>query len=699
MKKIIERKLDSLQSGELSIEDVLLDKIASKDFHQLLCKRIFRYGEAYYSSDQPEVSDAEYDDLFQALLSFEQSNPKLDTSDSPTQRVGSAPLDSFKSVKHRLPMLSLNNAFQQQDLNDFDRRVKEYLDSSEGLVYACEPKLDGVALSLLYKSGELSIAATRGDGAVGEDVTENAKTILTVPLNLNSNNKGLPDLLEVRGEVVMPLKGFQSYNRRAIEKDGKAFANPRNAAAGSLRQLDSRETAKRPLHFYAYSIGYTKGGATPDSHYDTLRWLEELGFSIEANIAVAKSIEDCWAYQAKLTQLRDKLDYEIDGIVFKVNDFAQQKQVGMITRAPRWAIAYKFPAQEKSTTLLGVDWQVGRTGAVTPVAKLDPVFVGGVTISNASLHNIDEINRLDVRIGDTVLVKRAGDVIPQIVGVLIAKRGKNTNSLTIPKKCPVCTQDLEKIEGEAALRCVAGFNCQAQLKEAIKHFASRKAMDIDGLGDKIVEQLVDEQLISSVADLYHLRVEQLACLERLAEKSATNLVNAIENSKQTELSRFVYSLGIREVGEATARNLALHFGSLEAIASASIETLIEVQDVGEIVAQHIQQFFSNDLNNKTVEQLIAVGLQWQDRDPVAVVAQGELPLTGQIWVVTGKLESLSRDEAKAKLQSLGAKVSGSVSKKTTCLLAGEAAGSKLSKARELGVKVIDEEIFRREFLH
>ena len=694
MNKNIEQALDSLQRGSAAVSDLSLTAKQIQALYHALIERVQRYGQAYYAEDAPEVSDAEYDALFQALLAIEQGYPNFDNSESPTQRVGSAPLDAFESVKHRIPMLSLNNAFNQQELIDFDRRVKEHLDDSvSSVMYACEPKLDGVALSLIYEKGSLTVAATRGDGATGENITENAKTIASVPLKLKSEVRSIPDVLEVRGEVVMPLAGFKRHNDQAAEKGEKPFANPRNAAAGSLRQLDSRETAKRPLHFFAYSIGYVEGGGTPDGHIATMQWLEALGFSTEPNLEKAKSIDDCWAFQQKLSEIREKLDYEIDGIVFKVNDFAQQEKVGMITRAPRWAVAYKFPAQEKSTRLLDVDWQVGRTGAVTPVAKLEPVFVGGVTISNASLHNIDEIQRLDVRIGDTVLVKRAGDVIPQVVGVLTAKRPKNARKLAIPTNCPVCTEPLERIEGEAAIRCIAGFNCEAQRKEAVIHFASRKAMDIDGLGDKIVEQLVDEGLVNSVADLYQLEVSQLAVLERLAEKSATNLVNALEQSKKTELARFIYALGIREVGEATARNLAKHFGSLKAIKAATTEQLLEVRDIGEIVADHIKIFFNNSSNLEIIDQLIKAGIQWDDLTPISESDEKDLPFSGQTWVVTGKLEQFSREEAKSKLQALGAKVAGSVSKNTDYLLAGEAAGSKLAKAESLGVQVLSEDDF------
>jgi len=590
-------------------------------------------------------------------------------------------------------MLSLNNAFNKQDLVDFDRRAGGYVENVTPLTYVCEPKLDGVALSLLYENGELSIAATRGDGATGEEVTENAKTIRSVPLKLDNLGKDLPSSLEVRGEVIMPLNGFRAYNRRAAENGDKLFANPRNAAAGSMRQLDSKEAAKRPLHFYAYSIGYVKGGSIPADHHATLVWLEKLGFSVEKNISVAKNIEDCWSYQERITRLRDELDYEIDGIVYKVNDFSEQKKIGMITRAPRWAIAYKFPAQEKSTELLDVDWQVGRTGAVTPVAKLNPVFVGGVTISNASLHNIDEIKRLDIRIGDTVLVKRAGDVIPQIVGVLTARRKQESKHLVIPSCCPVCSNHLERVEGEAALRCVAGFNCRAQLKEAIKHFASRKAMDIDGLGTKIIDQLVEKGLLNSIADLYQLDVVTLSGLERLKEKSATNLVEALEASKQVDLARFIYALGIREVGEATARSLINHFGSLDALKQADAESLLAVRDVGDVVALHIQSFFANASNIEVIQQLINSGIKWQDQSPASENQKDNLPLSGETWVVTGKLETVSRDKAKEKLQSLGAKVAGSVSKNTNFLLAGESAGSKLTKAQALDVAIVSEKEF------
>lgn len=686
---LLELQCEAMQFRSLSLSQSEREKL-----YDLLRQRVSEHAENYYSKDAPEISDAEYDSLFQNLVAIESEFPELASPDSPTRRVGSAPLAKFDSVAHQLPMLSLNNAFNQDDLEDFDRRVREAVDDTS-IDYVCEPKLDGVALSLVYEHGVLVLAATRGDGSTGENVTENAKTITNVPLQLRSAKTTMPARLEVRGEVVMPLQGFAQYNYRATQRGEKPFANPRNAAAGSLRQLDSRETARRPLKFFAYSIADSAINQAPDTQYETMNWLSSLGFTIEPHIETADTVQACWSYCENLANQRDNLDYEIDGIVFKVNDFSQQKTIGTLIRAPRWAIAYKFPAQEKSTQLLDVEWQVGRTGAVTPVARLDPVLVGGVTISNASLHNLDEIGRLDVRVGDTVLVKRAGDVIPQVVGVLSAKRQKGARKVKAPNQCPVCASALVHIEGEAAIRCVAGFNCSAQLREAVLHFASRRAMDIDGLGEKIVAQLIEKQLIANVADLYKLKIESLAGLDRLAEKSASNLVDSIERSKSITLQRFIYALGIREVGEATARNLAQYFGSLDAISRASLEQLVEVRDMGDVVATHVVNFFANQANQDVINDLIAAGVRWEEQSAELGKSPEDLPLSGETWVVTGKLEQYSRDDAKQLLQNLGAKVAGGVSSKTDYLLAGEAAGSKLAKAQALGVTVLNEQEFEQ----
>ncbi len=672
-----------------------LEQDVRKAFYLALAAQISDYGRRYYAEDAPVVSDAEYDLLFNALVAIEEQYPDLKISDSPTMRVGSAPLEIFESVAHRVPMLSLNNAFDEEELAGFDRRARDLLDEKENeqLRYVCEPKLDGVALSLHYKQGDLVLAVTRGDGSNGENITENARTIRSVPLRLATpeDGKPLPDFLEVRGEVVMPLEGFNRYNERASERGEKVFANPRNAAAGSLRQLDSRETALRPLHFFAYSIAQAEGAEIPGNHFDTLQWLSTMGFSVENNVERADSIESCWEYRNRLSKKRDALGYEIDGIVFKLDRFDHQEKVGFVTRAPKWAVAYKFPAEEKSTQLLDVDWQVGRTGAITPVAKLEPVAVGGVTISNATLHNVDEIKRLDIRQGDRVVIKRAGDVIPQVVAVLSSARTGKPKPIAVPRSCPVCGSAVERQADEAVIRCMAGFRCGAQLKESIKHFVSRKAMDIDGLGEKIIEQLVDEGLVATVADLFTLELEQLAGLNRLAEKSASNLISSIEQSKKTTLARLLFGLGIREVGESTAMNLQNHFGNLDALQAADLESLLEVDDVGEIVAHNILGFFQNEDNRRVIERLRELGVNWPDLQ--VSDKPDDLPLAGQIWVVTGRLESYSRDQAKDALRGFGAKVAGSVSGKTDVLLAGEAAGSKLAKAQSLGVQVMEEQEF------
>lgn len=647
------------------------------------------YAYQYYVLDQPGIPDSEYDRLFQRLLEIEKQHPDWVSADSPSQRIGAGALDSFPQVKHEIPMLSLDNAFSEEELRAFDRRVRERLDADRELEYACEPKLDGVAVSLLYRQGLLERAATRGDGSVGEDITRNVRTINSIPLRLRG--EAFPELLEVRGEIYMPREGFERYNQQAREEQGKVFINPRNAASGSLRQLDPAITARRPLDMCSYGAGWVEGGSLPDHHGEILERFRHWGLKVNSEIRIVQGIEACVAYYQDLAVRRDELGYDIDGIVYKVNSISLQRELGFVARAPRWAIARKFPAQEEMTRLLGVDFQVGRTGAVTPVARLDPVFVGGVTVSNATLHNRDEIERLDVRVNDTVIVQRAGDVIPKVVSVVMARRGDDTRAIEFPSHCPVCGSPLVRVEGEAVTRCSGSLGCPAQQKEAIKHFASRRAMDIDGLGDKLVEQLVDHELLHNVADLYHLRLEDLVELERMADKSARKLLKALESSKQTRLARFLFALGIREVGEATAKNLARHFGSLERIQAASREELLQVADIGPVVAQHILDFFAADNNRLLINKLLEAGLCWPEEDPKD---QDALPLRDQTWVVTGTLDSMTRDEARTALETLGAKVAGSVSAKTHCVVAGPGAGSKLTKAQELGLNIIDEQAFR-----
>jgi DNA ligase (NAD+) len=647
--------------------------------------QLHQYSYQYYVLDSSFIPDAEYDRLFNELLAIEAIHPDWLSADSPSQRVGAAPLPSFSQVRHETPMLSLDNVFSEQELLDFDRRVKARLDDAFTVRYACEPKLDGIAVSLLYVDGVLVRGATRGDGQVGEDITQNVKTISSIPLCLRGND--WPDDLEVRGEIYMPRAGFERINALARESGGKVFVNPRNAAAGSLRQLDSRITAKRPLEMSCYGIAQQEGDAVFTCHSEGLQHLREWGFLVSSELQVVDSIEGCVSYYHALLERRDGLAYDIDGIVFKVDSLALQAQLGFVSRAPRWAIAHKFPAQEEITVLRDVEFQVGRTGAITPVAKLEPVFVGGVTVSNASLHNFDEIERLGVMIGDYVVVRRAGDVIPKIVQVVLERRPDTASAIIAPGHCPVCVSPLERAPGEAALRCSGGLVCGAQRKEAIKHFASRKAMDIDGLGDKLVEQFVDAGLIETVADLYLLTVEKIADLERMGQKSAENLIAALEKSRGTTLPRFLYSLGIREVGEATALSLARHFGGLPELMAAPEDSLIEVEDVGPIVASHLHAFFASELNRLVVRQLSERGVNW----PSAQLLHGEQPLSGQTWVLTGNLETMTRSDAKEKLQALGAKVASSVSAKTDCVAAGTSAGSKLAKAEVLGVKVIDEQ--------
>ncbi|AEA78100.1 NAD-dependent DNA ligase LigA [Vibrio cholerae] len=652
-----------------------------------LRKTLHEHGVRYYVEDAPSIPDAEYDRLMRELLELEAAHPELMSSDSPSLRVGGRPLDAFESVVHEIPMLSLDNAFDDGELESFYRRMTDRIQAVQHSAFCCEPKLDGLAVSLLYENGVLTRAATRGDGMTGENITENVRTIKAIPLRLQGAD--FPTRLEVRGEVFMPKAGFEALNARALKKGEKQFVNPRNAAAGSLRQLDSKITAQRPLAFYAYSVGVIEGGELATSHYQRFLQLKGWGLPICPETKLVTSLAEVKAFYQDILQRRQFLAYEIDGVVIKVDDIQLQERLGFVARAPRWAIAYKFPAQEELTLLNDVEFQVGRTGAITPVAKLEPVFVGGVTVSNATLHNADEIERLGVMVGDTVVIRRAGDVIPQIVSVVLERRPENAKSIVFPTRCPVCQSDVERVEGEAVARCSGGLICQAQRKEALKHFVSRKAMDVEGLGDKVIEQLVDREMVSTPADLFRLRAGELTILERMGPKSAQNVIDALNKAKQTTLPKFLYALGIREVGEATALNLAQHFLSLEAIQQASLEQFIEVPDVGVVVASHLQAFFAQDRNQQVINELLEQGITWPalTAAPVAV----DSALAGKIVVLTGSFTQLSRNDAKAALQALGAKVTGSVSKNTDIVFAGEAAGSKLAKATELGIQVFDEQ--------
>lgn len=652
-----------------------------------LRRTLNEYNYQYYVLDDPSVPDAVYDRDMQALIALEKQYPELYSENSPSQKVGGQALVAFEQVTHDVPMLSLDNAFDEASLLAFEKRLKDRLKDGSPLTFACEPKLDGLAVSILYENGELVRAATRGDGQVGENITANVRTISNVPLALRGDK--YPQRVEVRGEVFMPREGFEKLNAAQRESGGKVFANPRNAAAGSLRQLDSKITAKRPLMFYAYSLGVVQpeSFALPTAHLERLQLLGGWGLPLCPEIDTAEGGEGCLTYYNRILNVRDNLPYDIDGVVFKVNQVELQQALGFVARAPRWAIAQKFPAQEEVTQLLDVEFQVGRTGAITPVARLEPVFVGGVTVSNATLHNQDEITRLGVKVGDTVVIRRAGDVIPQVVSVVEASRSGNETDIVFPSHCPVCDSHVEKLEDEAVARCTGGLICAAQRKQALKHFASRKAFDIDGLGDKLVDQLVDADLVHSPADFFTLNIGDLIGLERMAEKSASKLLDALEKAKTTTLAKFLYALGIREVGEATAANLALHFETLEAIRQASVEALIEVQDVGEVVAAHIANFFSESHNTDVIDALLREGINW----PVIEKRDSEaLPLDGKTCVITGTLSEMGRNDAKMRLQMLGAKVAGSVSKNTDFLVAGEKAGSKLTKAQELDVAVWDE---------
>ncbi|OOG25966.1 DNA ligase (NAD(+)) LigA [Thioalkalivibrio denitrificans] len=643
----------------------------------------------YYVLDDPEIPDAAYDALMGELQALEAEYPDLVTPDSPTQRVGAEPARAFAEARHLLPMLSLDNAFEEDEVLAFEKRIHDRLGDDTPVEFAVEPKLDGLAISLLYENGHLVRGATRGDGTTGEDVTGNVRTIRAIPLKLHGG--GHPRLLEVRGEVYMEKVRFEAFNREAAERGEKVFVNPRNAAAGSLRQLDPRITARRPLTFFVYGAGHVEGGELPDTHSAVLDLLMEWGQRVCPERDVVTGARGCLDYYRRIGARRDGLAYEIDGVVYKVNRFDLQQHLGFVSRAPRWAVAHKYPAQEQMTVLRDVEFQVGRTGALTPVARLEPVFVGGVTVSNATLHNMDEVERKDVRIGDTVIVRRAGDVIPEVVAVVPAQRPPDARPVEMPTACPVCGSEVVRSEGEAVARCSGGLYCAAQRREAIKHFASRRAMDIEGLGDKLVEQLVDAGLVDHVDDLYRLNTGQLAGLERMAEKSAQNLVDALEKSRHTQLARFIFALGIREVGEATARALAAHFGSLDALMAADEEALMEVPDVGPVVAHHVATFFQQPHNREVIQALRKAGVHWEETEPRT--KKDALPLSGNTYVLTGALESMTREEAGERLMALGAKVTGSVSKKTTAVIAGEAAGSKLAKAEKLGIPVLDEARF------
>ena len=655
---------------------------------QQLRQQIDEHSYRYYVLDNPTIPDAEYDRLFRELQTLEAEHPALITPDSPTQRVGAAPLKEFATVEHEIPMLSLDNAFSAAELIAFDKRVRQRLESSKPIEYAIEPKVDGVAVSLLYENGVLVRAATRGNGVTGEDITQNVRTIPQVPLKLRGS--GYPQLLEVRGEIYMPLASFEKYNANARKKAEREFANPRNATAGSLRQLDPRITASRPLALFSYALGKISSPVA-ERHSDMLEAFKRWGLPINPETQVVSGIEEALVFYHQLEKKREHLAYEIDGVVYKVNRFDQQRELGFISRAPRWAIAHKFAAREEMTEVHAIEFQVGRTGAVTPVARLRPVFVGGVTVSNATLHNMDEVWRKDVRVGDTVIVRRAGDVIPDVVSVILEKRPPHTHPVALPKHCPVCHAEVIKPEGEVYARCTGGLFCQAQLKETIKHFASRKALDIDGLGDKIIEQLVNVGLINDIADVFLLTEDQWLSLERSGKKSVSNLSAALEASKHTTLSRFLYALGIPEVGESTALNLARHFGRLQAVMEAPEERLLEISDIGPVASANIAGFFRQKHNRELIAKLHKLGITWPEADPAPKPTLQ--PLTGKTFVITGSLDSMTREQAKERIEALGGKVSGSVSAKTSYVIVGAEPGSKLAKAEELGVLQLNEQEF------
>ena len=656
---------------------------SAADRYHYLQQELARLEHAYYVLDQPLVPDAEYDRLYRELLDLEVQHPDWVTPDSLSQRVGGTPLKEFMEIKHSVPMLSLNNAFEESELIGFDRRCREGL-GLDRVEYACELKFDGLAISLRYENGVLVQAATRGDGTSGEDVTSNIRTIRAIPLRLLGPN--LPKVIEVRGEVFMHRTDFEKMNKMAAANGEKEFANPRNAAAGSLRQLDSKITAKRPLSFFAYGLGALEPSQwLPSTHSELLNQYEVLGLPVCRERTVVDSLEGLMTFYTEIAAKRQQLPYEIDGVVYKVNSFAEQAQLGYVSRAPRFAIAHKYPAQEEITTVLGIDVQVGRTGAITPVARLAPVLVGGVTVTNATLHNEDEVRRKDVRIGDTVVVRRAGDVIPEVVSVVLDRRPADAQIFLMPTHCPVCESHIERLSDEAVARCSGGLFCAAQRKQALLHFAQRRAMDIEGLGDKIVDQLVDLNLVRTPADLYRLGFTALVNMERMGEKSADNLLQSIVQSKKTTLARFIFGLGIRHVGESTAKDLAKHFGDIHALMDAQMDELLMVNDVGPVVADSIMSFMSEPHNREVIEQLLASGIEFQKEERTTTV-----DLSGKTFVLTGTLPTLSRDQAKELLEAAGAKVAGSVSQKTSFVVAGAEAGSKLEKANELGISILDE---------
>lgn len=655
-----------------------------------LAQELREHDYRYYVQDDPLIADAEYDRLRRELELLEQEFPELISAESPTQRVGAPSDTAFQAVEHRQPMLSLGNCFSDEELREFFARVERGL--GQQAVMTAEPKFDGLAVNLLYEDGVLSSGATRGDGRVGEDVTANLRTLNSVPLRLRG--EAVPALVEVRGEVVMPRSGFKALNDRLVEAGSKTFVNPRNAAAGALRQLNPQVTAQRPLKFFAYATGALQGWPEavdrPLRHRDLMRNLAEWGFVVSDLLAPCETLESCLEYYAAMQRRREQLDFDIDGVVYKVDDLAQREELGQVARAPRWAIAHKFPAEEATTRLLDVEFQVGRTGALTPVARLEPVFVGGVTVSNATLHNMDEIRRKDVRIGDRVVVRRAGDVIPEVLGPVPAAREDTVQEIRLPDACPVCGSEVEQAEDQAVARCSGVLLCAAQRREGLKHFASRRAMDIEGLGAKLIDLLVDQEMLRSPADIYQLSLEQLAALPRMAEKSARNVLAAIDRSKQTTLARFLFALGIRDVGEVTAAQLADDFGDIQALMDADTQRLQQVQDVGEVVATRIRHFFADSRNREQIEALRAAGVHWPRPRPVS-----EGPLSGKTFVITGTLDGLSRDEAKQKIQAAGGRVSSALSSKTDFLLAGEKAGSKLSKAEKLGVAILNQAAWQR----
>ena len=642
----------------------------------------------YHVLDDPEIPDAQYDRLMAELRGLELEHPELVVPESPTQRVGGKPVAEFAEVRHRIPMLSFDNAFTREDVEAFDRRIRERLESNDEVQYECEPKMDGLAVSLTYRRGILVLGATRGDGTVGEDVTHNIRTIESVPLKLSG--RGWPDTLEARGEVFMSIVGFEEMNRRAAERGEKVFVNPRNAAAGSLRQLDPRLAASRPLAICFYGANWAAGDDLPGQHSEILQRMRSWGLRTSPEARVAQGVEGLLRYYADLGLKRSKLGYQIDGVVYKVDSLEQQRRLGYVVRAPRWAIAHKFPAEEEITKVRAIEWQVGRTGALTPVARLVPVFVGGVTVSNATLHNIDELQRKDVRVGDSIIIRRAGDVIPEVVRVIRDKRPARTSPVRLPEECPVCGSDIEREEGEAIARCTGALICPAQLKESLQHFASRRALDIEGLGSKLIDQLVDNGLVRNPADLYQLTVGQLAGLDRMGERSAAKVVQAIEGSSETTLARFLHALGIRDVGEATAASLARHYRTLESLRRSPVEEIQEVPDVGPVTAAHIHAFFAEPRNAKVIDTLIRRGVRWSEQ---ATGPTANRRLNGKTFVLTGKLSAMSRDEAGDQIRDLGGKVASSVSRNTDFVVVGEDAGSKLRKATELGVRIIEEEEF------